>query len=177
MVSAENKAATSFCYLPALIDELVAQKQFEYSLRPGVALKFVRLGEIRGAFVGLNSLDFKAILSNLINNGVDSFSHGSGEVTVALTETDSVCNVKVSDNGVGIPAEYLKKLGSDRITFKGDSARGLGLVHAFTVIESWGGKVSIISAIGRGTSIEIELPKYVKFDRNVDQANRDEQLG
>ena len=60
---------------------------------------------------------------------------------------------------MGIPAEFVNKIGSSQLSFKGSKGRGLGLTHAFKTIQAWGGLISIQSEVGHGTKVFIELTK------------------
>src|SRR6185437_8349438 len=77
---------------------------------------------------------------------------------VAISEATGV----PMSNGAGIPEEYLRQIGSKRITFKGGSERGIGIMHAFKTVEAWGGEIAIESMLGEGTTVRIVLPKYLE---------------
>lgn len=44
--------------------------------------------------------------------------------------------------------------------FKGDGERGLGLVHACKIVESWGGRLIVSSELGMGTTVDIKIPRF-----------------
>jgi signal transduction histidine kinase len=52
-------------------------------------------------------------------------------------------------------------MGSKPITFKGNKGHGLGLTHAFKIIQSWDGEISIDSEVGLGTTVKIDLRKSI----------------
>lgn len=151
-------ASTDLVFLPKMLEDLVYQKQVEYSDRGGIEIKFNCSGDAKDAFVRLSALELKSILSNLINNAVESYGASFGRVEVTLSAADGSCVISVADQGAGIPKEFLTDLGSKRITFKGDIGRGVGLLHAFKTVESWGGKVEIESEMGKGTTIHVNIP-------------------
>lgn len=68
----------------------------------------------------------------------------------------------VQDNDCGIPAETLPHI-FDRF-YRGDPARsqtgesGLGLAIAKSIVEVHGGKISVGSQVGQGTTIKISFP-------------------
>ena len=147
-------------FLPVFINDLVMQKQFEFMKRRGIKVHFVSHCDDKKAFVKANGGELKAIISNLINNAADSYGNQPGDIFVDLETTFSRCVISIKDSGAGIPEEYLNQLGKERITFKGGNERGVGLVHAFTVVHAWGGDIKIDSKLGDGTTVRIELPKY-----------------
>lgn len=147
-------------YLPIILKELVAQKQIEYSTRGDIHIELIDETGCSDAFVKGSSCELKSILSNLINNAVESYGHG-GAVKIRLQCNALKCTIFVTDNGVGIPAEHLSSIGTKPISFKGSHCRGLGLTHAYKIIQLWGGEISIDSEIGMGTTVRIDLRKAV----------------
>lgn len=139
----------------------------EYGSKCALLQNF-RLVTCSDAFVKGSSIELKSILSNLINNSVESYSHG-GVVRVRLQCDTQKCTIFVADNGAGIPAEYLPSIGSKPISFKGSKCRGLGLTHAYKTIQSWCGEISIDSEVGMGTTVKIELSKMNKKNLSSDQ--------
>jgi Histidine kinase-, DNA gyrase B-, and HSP90-like ATPase len=91
-----------------------------------------------------------------------AYGQRGGEIRVGLRADTEFCEITVSDDGAGIPQEYLNDLGSKRITFKGGANRGVGLVHAFKTIKTWDGKIAIESKVGLGTRIKLKLFVYVE---------------
>jgi signal transduction histidine kinase len=163
-------------FLPTLVEDMVCQKQLEFSQRENAKLEFEFLDDAKGMFVHVSILELKAIISNLVNNAVESYGQKGGYVKIELKSKDSDCIVSVSDLGAGIPTEYLEKLGKQRISFKGAQDRGLGLVHACNAVSSWKGEFSISSELGSGTRVEIRLPKHSNHQGLPDPQNRSEAL-
>ena len=67
--------------------------------------------------------------------------------------------ITVKDNGKGIPIDLLGKLGTRGETHGKEDGSGLGLFHARTSCEAWGGNLSIKSQLGVGTTVSISLPR------------------
>lgn len=168
MSSSSNES--EMLYLPIILKDLIAQKQIEYSSRAEIKIEFKDETGCSDAFVKGSSIELKSILSNLINNSVESYSSHGGSVVVRLNCDAIKCSIYVTDSGVGIPAEYLNDLGSKPISFKGSKCRGLGLPHAYKIIASWGGRITIQSEVGIGTSVIIELTKSKDLNK-MEQAN------
>jgi signal transduction histidine kinase len=152
---------TGLVFLPLFLDDLLKQKRFEYLKDKNVEIKFSGKDGCRDAFAKVNSVECKSILSNIINNAVESYPDRKGIVEISLESDDKTISIVVADNGAGIPEEYAKELGKRAITFKGEQTRGLGLMHAFKMVQSWGGNISVDSKVGVGTKFKISLPKYV----------------
>jgi signal transduction histidine kinase len=67
--------------------------------------------------------------------------------------------LRISDTGVGIPPEILPRLFEPFMTHGKLSGTGLGLAIARSVVEAHGGKISLSSVYGSGTTIDIRLRK------------------
>jgi len=161
MATNSNKEMdTDLVFLPIFLDELVRQKNMEFSSNKKTAIVFSYTDQSSGLFVKASSVELRSVISNIINNSSESYGIADGDINVALSGESEFCVIKVSDRGAGIPASYLTDLGKKSISFKGSSSRGLGLIHAFKVIESWNGKIEIESTVGVGTCVEIKLRQY-----------------
>lgn len=159
MAMQSNEMETELVYLPIFLRDLVAQKQLEFSDRP-ILVRFDNQTESHDTFVRVSNLELKSVLSNVINNAADAYGSSGGEILLRLESEQGVCVASVIDAGVGIPKEFMNDLGKKSISFKGDRNRGLGLVHAFKAVKSWGGNINIDSNVGRGTKVSIQLSKY-----------------
>lgn len=158
--------ALELIYLPIFLHDLVTQKQFEISSNLSMKIDLNKEGIDKDAFTWANSDQLKSIMSNLINNAIESYGFASGEVKVSCCNFEAFNVIKVTDKGAGIPAKFIEKLGTERITFKGNPSRGIGLVHARRTIESWKGYMKIDSVVGQGTSVSVYLPKNTGLQIN-----------
>ncbi len=105
----------------------------------------------------------RQVIDNLINNAI-KYSPKGGEVRISGTFDDDRVTVSVTDEGVGIPEDE-----QDRIFerfYRVDSAlsrktqgTGLGLYLARAVIEAHGGKISVKSQLGKGSTFSFTLPR------------------
>jgi cell cycle sensor histidine kinase DivJ len=98
---------------------------------------------------------------NLLSNAL-KFTPAGGSVTVSLVADGRVLELSVSDTGVGVAPEDLKRLGRPYEQAGGSDQKsrgtglGLSLVRAFA--ELHGGQMSIESALGDGTAVTVRLP-------------------
>src|SRR5262249_35504432 len=76
--------------------------------------------------------------------------------------------ISVHDDGKGIQADLIAGLGKQRESHGKAGGSGLGLWHARTCVEAWGGRLEIESAVERGTTVSIILPKAQTPGRFVD---------
>jgi PAS domain S-box-containing protein len=107
---------------------------------------------------------FKQILVNLVSNAV-KYSNPGGTVTVAMRRRINEIEVTVKDDGVGIKPEDLAKLFN--AFQQGKNARwekegtGLGLVITKRLVELHGGKITVESEWGKGSTFRFRIPMVV----------------
>ncbi len=144
--------------IDVLVQQIVKEKQLEYSSRDGVNIRFqshVRPGLKSQADI----YQLQTILSNLINNSFEAIAV-VGEVEVEINEySETLLEIMVRDNGCGLSRENLEILlraGGD--SFKKTGGNGIGLKHAIRTVKDWGGQLTITSVESRGTSVRIQIP-------------------
>ena len=104
------------------------------------------------------------VLLNLYNNAMDAIleRHGTegGELVIASgPDANGKVLISVSDNGMGISPENLKKVFSPFFTTKPvGKGTGLGLSVCYGIIDSMGGTMEVASERGMGTTFTIRLP-------------------
>jgi two-component system NtrC family sensor kinase len=102
------------------------------------------------------------VFMNLLVNAADAFETEGGEiaVTAELRQVDGkeFLEIKVRDNGRGIPREELTKIFEPFYSTKGQKGTGLGLAVVWGILEKHGGKISVDSEIGKGTTFTVQLP-------------------
>lgn len=141
----------------SLIRSIVSEKREQYKSNPKVSIHDHLDEQMYGAFARIEINDFKRILSNLIDNAVESI-RGSGFVRVALKQEQSHVIVEVFDNGVGIPPDMIEKVKLKGVT-KRKEGSGLGLYFVDQKVQEWGGKLQIDSTVNQGTSMKLVLNK------------------
>ncbi len=76
-----------------------------------------------------------------------------------LVKKETFAEIRVSDNGVGIPAAKLKEIWTPfYTTHAGAGGTGIGLSYCLQVIHKMGGEISVKSEVGRGSSFVIQIP-------------------
>jgi len=155
--SGQAALASSVCLLSSLVEPVIAEKRMQYG-PAGAAVDFEMPRAAYGVFSEVQPAEFRRLLSNLINNSVEAL-YKEGRVAVTLGTEDGCAVVRISDNGKGIPPETLGKLGRKGFTYGKTGGSGLGLYHARTAVEGWGGRLEIVSEPGKGTAVSVLLPE------------------
>ncbi len=144
--------------LSSVINMLITETRLQYRSKPGIEIENILNSESYGLFSMIKISDFKRILSNLINNSVESLVN-TGKITIKLFSNEKNVEILIQDNGKGIPAEILRQLGQPGVTYGKEDGHGLGVYYAKNTLESWGGKLIIESEIGKGTIVKVCLPR------------------
>jgi PAS domain S-box-containing protein len=104
----------------------------------------------------------KQVLLNLLTNAI-KFTPAGGQVDVRVLINHEQVIVSVRDNGIGIPADELPRLGKPFEQVCGDpmlakSGTGLGLALVRALVEKHGGEMRIESEEGLGTEVSVDFP-------------------
>ncbi len=145
-----------------LVDSMVSEKRQQISNRYGIQLR-ADLSMSYGLFARVDPIEFNRMLSNVINNAVEAIPE-TGEVEVSVGSDDHRVSVVIRDTGKGMAPELIAKLGLRGATWGKSDGTGLGLHHAKTSVEKWGGQLEVESEVGKGTSITIHLPRVTPPD-------------
>jgi len=98
------------------------------------------------------------VFFNLLNNSVSAVADG-GRIEVDISRTDEQwIAVSVTDDGVGIAKENLKRIFEPFFTTKEGAGTGLGLSITYGIVQKLGGKISVESQLGQGTCFTVLLP-------------------
>jgi signal transduction histidine kinase len=95
--------------------------------------------------------------SNLVLNAMDAMPQG-GTLTLRTRQDGERAVVEISDTGTGLTSEECERLFTPYYTSKAHGT-GLGLAIVQSVVSDHGGKISVHSQPGRGTTFVIELPR------------------
>ncbi|HLL77155.1 MAG TPA: sensor histidine kinase [Pyrinomonadaceae bacterium] len=99
------------------------------------------------------------IFQNLISNAIDYTPNGKVIIGAREVKESAAIECWVSDNGAGIPADRLEKV-FDKLETDPDkkSGMGLGLAIVRQFVEAHGGRVSVESELGRGSTFRFTIP-------------------
>ena len=100
----------------------------------------------------------------LATNGIDAMP-GGGKLTFRAFSSGGRIAIEVEDTGSGIPLENMAKIYEPFFTTKEvGRGTGLGLAVCYGIISEHGGRLSVRSNVGKGTTFSIFLPAVVSDD-------------
>jgi len=105
-----------------------------------------------------------SILQNLITNAI-KFTDKDGEIVVAAKVKEKVAEISITDTGVGISEENIKKLFRIDVIYTNtgtdqEKGTGLGLILCKEMIEKHGCEIRVESELGKGTSFIFTIPVF-----------------
>ena len=103
------------------------------------------------------------ILLNLLSNAA-RFTEPGGEVTLRCDATAGRVAFHVHDTGIGIPPEKLEAIFEPFVQVDGGLTRrtggtGLGLAISRELAQAMDGRITVESALGRGSTFTLEMPR------------------
>jgi PAS domain S-box-containing protein len=152
------------------VDELLEATLARQRLPPNVRIS----KETEAATIVGDRRSFETLLWSLISNAVEAYGGKEGEVRVAIRsgrppETQSASfeegavssadclGIVVADRGEGMSPEVLKRA-FDPFFSTRFPGRGLGLPAVRGIVRAHSGRLSLITAVGQGTRVEVWLP-------------------
>lgn len=100
----------------------------------------------------------KQVIINFLKNAIEAMSR-EGIIIISLSQDSDQVTLRIVDQGCGIPEDKLPRLGEPFFTTK-EGGTGLGLMVSQKIIEHHSGRMSIMSRLNHGTTVEVSLPVY-----------------
>ena len=157
----ELQIATHELELGAYLDEYVEDAR-ALNEEHDLEIELHHQGE---TWVQLDSMMFRQVLDNLIDNAVRYAGGDPPRITVSVARGETDVELRVTDRGIGVPATALPSL-FERFyrvqrPFPSRSRKGtgIGLYIVRSIVQAHEGKVTATSpGSGRGTTIHVRLP-------------------
>lgn len=154
---AENSTASpSLAYLEAVLRDVKCDFQ-DKADEKNISLSIQSEADLK---VAMSENDLRSVVSNILDNAIRYTSDG-GNIEITVERVRDQVTLIVKDNGVGIATEDLGKI-FDRF-WRADKSRqngsghGIGLALVKELVETHGGKITVQSELGKGTSFAITL--------------------
>ena len=139
---------------------LVAQSYKEMAAEKKIKLTYKRNKDLPQIHADPHRIT--QVIGNLVHNAIDN-THSGGSVKITAECEDNWMVFHVSDTGVGIPKEELPniflrfyRIDAVRQAETGNSGLGLAIARSFT--EAHGGKITVESEVGVGSTFSVYIP-------------------
>lgn len=115
------------------------------------------------AYVKADAYRINQVITNLVENAI-KYGYEGGKVIVSFTPAGKQIQIKVKDNGPGIPEEYQKRIFErffriDKSRSRETGGTGLGLSIVKHIMEGHGELISVSSKAGKGTKFSFKLTR------------------
>jgi two-component system, OmpR family, sensor kinase len=106
---------------------------------------------------------FAELMANLVGNAI-RYNRDGGRIEVRLRRQNGDAILEVADTGIGIPDDELPHIFErfyrvDKARSRALGGSGLGLAITKWVVEAHGGKITVASKVGVGTTFAVSLPR------------------
>ena len=147
------------CDLRELVAEAIAGLDDARAAR----VAFRSEGTSPSYFIFADSARIRRVITNLLSNAL-KYSAEDAAVQVRLKLKQGVVELEVSDRGIGIAQENLKRLFDRYYRAPGGRAKasglGLGLYIVRLIAEAHGGRIGVYSEVGKGSTFRLSLPAF-----------------
>jgi signal transduction histidine kinase len=107
--------------------------------------------------IHVDPLQIKKVITNLILNAEEAIT-GEGEIQLTTSVQDGMVTLLVSDNGCGMPSEFLENRLFKPFSTTKSQGFGIGLYQSKSIIEAHGGRIQANSQVGKGSTFTVMLP-------------------
>lgn len=124
---------------------------------------------ISGTYPSYHAFTLLSLLNNLIANAVEAIPR-EGRIELSVTRNGHLVEIKVCDNGCGIPEKNKRFIFEPGFTTKFDTAgmasNGIGLSYMKQIIEEIGGEIKLLdSAVSKETTFVVIFPSEALTER------------
>ncbi len=143
-----------------LIEEVIASTRYRWHDEPAregkriiVETDLTALPQCEG-----NPSELRQLFTNLVTNACDAMPDG-GRLVISTRSTPTTITVTFQDTGHGIPPEIQSRIFDSFFTTKSGDSLGLGLAMGKQSVQRHGGRITVDSNVGEGSTFTVTLPR------------------
>jgi signal transduction histidine kinase/FixJ family two-component response regulator len=121
------------------------------------SVKFNQYWENREITIQIDEIHLQQILVNILKNAAEAMKEGTISISVNQINEDRKVQIKISDNGPGMPAEVINQIFSEQISTK-ETGHGYGLIIVKKLVEQNNGTINVVSRLNQGTEFVLTFP-------------------
>lgn len=154
----------SFSFSNYDLTEIMEEVYSTHKMMIPKQLQFIESLPAQSITVHVDKMRLKQVLFNFINNAIKFTPEGHIRIGYELNREEKEITLFVEDTGRGIPEEHQKKI-FERFykQVDTDQGTGLGLSICTVIAEKQGGRLTLVSEVGKGSCFSIILP----FDETI----------
>lgn len=108
-----------------------------------------------------DKLHLQEVFSNLISNAIDAVESEGGKLAIRIAESKGGVRIDITDNGKGMAKKAEAQIFDPFYSTKQKEENfGLGLSYCYLIMQKHGGSIKVSSIQGKGTTFNLQLPKY-----------------
>ncbi|MEN8188609.1 MAG: ATP-binding protein [Thermodesulfobacteriota bacterium] len=168
LFSRRSESSLEECRVADIIERVLALAANDYDLKRKYDFRHYAISRNyeQDLTVYCVRTEIEQVILNLLKNAAQSFKVREKQevepcIGISAEKEGDQVEIRVTDNGPGIPEEIRKRIFEPFFTTKGvGEGTGLGLsVSYFIVVDQHRGKLEVISRVGEGTTFVISLPQ------------------
>ena len=106
-------------------------------------------------------IGIREVFINIINNALDAMPEG-GKIAFCTRNNEGNVFISISDTGKGMTEEVRKEVFDPFFTTRRPMGTGLGLSMAYKTVMMHGGRISVESEVGKGSTFTLQFPLTTK---------------
>jgi signal transduction histidine kinase/PAS domain-containing protein len=155
------------------LTKAITESAFQYASQKVVYITFT--SAIENKIIGIDEQKYERIILNLLSNAI-KFTPTGGFIDIKLSLKKSNICIDVIDNGIGIPPDKVplifERFGQvDSSLSRQAEGAGIGLSLVKKFVEALGGKISVKSKVGKGSTFTIQLPSEKVLEDHGEMQN------
>jgi len=109
-----------------------------------------------------HAVQLEQVILNLVRNALDAVGDQEhGRIAITAQASENHVQIKVADNGPGIPANQIDQIFDPFFTTKAlGKGLGLGLSISYGIVQDFGGQIHAGNLAGGGAELTVELPRH-----------------
>ncbi|MCI3918703.1 ATP-binding protein [Paenibacillus sp. TRM 82003] len=100
--------------------------------------------------------EFRQAMINLCKNAIEAMPDG-GTLTMTASDAGRVLYLRLKDTGIGMDKKQIEQIGTPFYTNKAGGT-GLGMIIVGHMLKTVGGKMTVVSEVGKGSTFTIAIP-------------------